>query len=179
MSEEHLKPFTLVPLLPPLSPCDCILTLLSQQAPEHTHMHKCTQINTKHLVDTKQVFMLVYSLCVFAPVCLRVGVCVCVCTWYFLFWAGYRPRTSLPLTFHLFLFPSLTLLIFPSIFCKPQKTSTTFPPDSSVQFTKCYIHTQLVAIDPHFYLHQPILKVPVVSFYNIFDHFFISMYIHS
>lgn len=110
----------------PSSP-DCILTLLPQQPSAedtHTHiraqMHTGTHINTKPVAHTKQVFILsdVSALYVFAPVCVYIHVCVCA-HWYFLSLAGYQPQTYLPLSFHLFLFLSLTVLLFPSIRCGP------------------------------------------------------------
>lgn len=103
----------------------------------HTAMHKCTHINTKPVAHTKQVFILsdVSLLSMFLHLC----VCMCVCVsarWYFLSRAGYQPQTYLPLSFHLFLFLSLTVLLFPSIYCGPWKTSTTFPPDPNPHLAK-------------------------------------------
>lgn len=74
----------------------------------HTHKHQTCSSHKAALYSLGRVS----ALYVFAPVCVSVYIHVCVCArWYFLSWAGYQPQTYLPLTFHLSLFLSFTVLL--------------------------------------------------------------------
>lgn len=115
-------------LLPLTASSPCFLSNLHPRTHTHTRAHPHTHSHGQMHIHKHQtcsshkagLYSLgrVSALYVFAPVC--VYMCVRVCArWYFLSRAGYQPQTYLPLSFHLFLFLSLTVLLFPSIRCGP------------------------------------------------------------